>query len=106
LTFGQGYWWVREEMAEPDFGLLVTANRVAEDQLRRVDSRTTSGILRQCTNRVAVPAGIDAFGVDLPWSGSTASTERPLAHLYLRIQVRAVAVTECSSVNYKSNCCG
>lgn len=64
FTFGQGYRWVREEMVEPDFGLLVTSNRVADDQLRRVDSRTTSGILRQRATRVAVPAGIDAFDVD------------------------------------------
>ncbi|MGH3720482.1 MAG: DUF6119 family protein [Pseudonocardiaceae bacterium] len=76
LTFGQGYRWVREEMAEPDFGLLVTANRVADDQLRQVDSRTTSGVLRQRATRVAVPAGISAFGIDtaVEWIRSLSGT--------------------------------
>lgn len=64
LTFGQGYRWVREEMTEPDFGLLVTANTVVDDQLRRVDSRTASGVRRQRATSVAVPSGIHSFGVD------------------------------------------
>jgi uncharacterized protein (TIGR04141 family) len=63
VTFGSGFHAIAQSIAEPDFGLRVTANSITEDGLTLADARGLGKGKRNATSRLSLPGEVFALGL-------------------------------------------
>lgn len=65
ITFGRGRHLLAPGSYEEDFGLKVALNRIAENDLKSIDTKTYDEIVTSARIQTSRDAGLESFGVDV-----------------------------------------
>jgi uncharacterized protein (TIGR04141 family) len=65
VTFGHGRYVLASGVFEEDFGLKVALNRIDENDLKSIDTKTYDEIVTTSKTQVSRDAGLENFGVDV-----------------------------------------
>jgi uncharacterized protein (TIGR04141 family) len=65
FTFGHGRHLLRDELAEPDFGIRTALNALQHDSLRSLDTFTIEDQTLHTRSQASRASGIEAFGLDI-----------------------------------------